>query len=147
MTVAALLLRDYYFSKRISPQLMYAGLAVLFVNISIGGALTPYAAPPILMVASTWNWDLWFMLENFGWRSAVAVSANSTLLALLFYKELRGFNIQPNEKKIDAIPVSVICHPLGLLSGSGHFSTPLSFIYGLVFVLCRLHHRVCTLSK
>ena len=115
MTVAALLLRDYYFSKRISPKLMYAGLAVLFVNISIGGALTPYAAPPILMVASTWNWDLWFMLENFGWRSAVAVSANSTLLAFLFYKELRGFNIQPNEKKIDAIPVSVICIHLAFL--------------------------------
>jgi len=115
MTVAALLLRDYYFSKRISPQLMYGGLAVLFVNISIGGALTPYAAPPILMVASTWNWDLWFMLENFGWRSAVAVSANSTLLAFLFYKELRGFNIQPNEKKIDAIPVSVIFIHLAFL--------------------------------
>ena len=51
MTVAALLLRDHYFSKKISPKLMYAALGVLFVNISIGGTLTPYAAPPILTVA------------------------------------------------------------------------------------------------
>ena len=64
MTVAALLLRNYYFSKHISPKLMYAALAVLFVNISIGGALTPYAAPPILMVATTWNWDLLFFLAS-----------------------------------------------------------------------------------
>lgn len=115
MTVAALLLRDYYFSKKISPKLMYAALAVLFVNISIGGALTPYAAPPILMVASTWKWDLFFMLENFGWRSAIAVATNSTLLAFIFFKELNSFNIQPNEKKIDAIPLSVIFIHLAFL--------------------------------
>ncbi|CAM3777876.1 putative Na+/H+ antiporter [Polynucleobacter antarcticus] len=115
MTVAALLLRDYYFSKRISPKLMYAALAVLFVNISIGGALTPYAAPPILMVAKTWNWDLMFMLQNFGWRSAIAVVVNSTLLAFLFFKELNAFTIAPNEKKIDAIPVSVIAIHLAFL--------------------------------
>jgi hypothetical protein len=117
MTVAALLLRNYYFSKHISPKLMYAALAVLFVNISIGGALTPYAAPPILMVASTWKWDLWFMLQNFGWRSALAVATNSALLALIFFKELNAFKIDPNEKKIDAIPFGVIAIHLAFLVG------------------------------
>jgi hypothetical protein len=36
------------------------------VNVSIGGTLTPYAAPPILMVAAKWNWDIVFMLQEFG---------------------------------------------------------------------------------
>jgi hypothetical protein len=115
MTVAALLLRNYYFSKQISPKLMYAALAVLFVNISIGGALTPYAAPPILMVATTWNWDLWFMLQNFGWRSALAVATNSTLLVLIFFKELNAFSIEFKEKRIDAIPIGVIAIHLAFL--------------------------------
>ena len=70
---------------------MYAGLAVLFVNISIGGALTPYAAPPILMVASTWNWDLWFMLENFGWRSAVAVTCQLHFAGILVLQRATWF--------------------------------------------------------
>ena len=117
MTVAALLLRNYYFSKQISPKLMYAALAVLFVNISIGGALTPYAAPPILMVASTWNWDLGFMLQNFGWRSALAVATNSTLLVLIFLKELNAFRIESKEKQIDAIPIGVIAIHLAFLVG------------------------------
>jgi hypothetical protein len=60
MTVAALLRRDHAFSKKISSQLMHTGLAVLFVTISMGSALSPHATPPILMLASTWKWDLFF---------------------------------------------------------------------------------------
>jgi hypothetical protein len=55
MTLAALMLRDSVFSARVSERLKYATLGVLFVNISIGGTLTPFAAPPVLMVASTWQ--------------------------------------------------------------------------------------------
>jgi len=66
ITLAALLLRDGLFKLGISERLKYAVLGVLFVNVSIGGTLTPYAAPPVLMVASAWGWDLGFMLTNFG---------------------------------------------------------------------------------
>ncbi|MEN9775912.1 MAG: hypothetical protein RL322_2982, partial [Pseudomonadota bacterium] len=45
MTLAALLLRASYYNAAISTRLMYATLGVLFVNVSIGGTLTPYAAP------------------------------------------------------------------------------------------------------
>ncbi len=64
MTLAALMLRDSVFSARVSEKLKYATLGVLFVNISIGGTLTPFAAPPVLMVAATWQWDLAFMLQT-----------------------------------------------------------------------------------
>jgi hypothetical protein len=77
---------------------MYAALGVLFVNVSIGGTLTPYAAPPILMVAAKWNWDIVFMLQEFGWRSALAVTVNSTILSVLFYKELLQVSSNPSEK-------------------------------------------------
>lgn len=88
MTLAALLLRDQFYSKNLSSRLQYATLGVLFVNISIGGTLTPFAAPPVLMVASTWNWDLAFMLTHFGWRSALTVFINAMAVTLLFRHEL-----------------------------------------------------------
>jgi hypothetical protein len=43
MTLAALLLRDGLYKRPISTRLKYATLGVLFVNVSIGGTLTPYA--------------------------------------------------------------------------------------------------------
>ena len=65
MTLAALLLKRDFYDHNISTRMMYATISVLFVNISIGGTLTPYAAPPILMVAGQWNWDMSFMLSTF----------------------------------------------------------------------------------
>jgi hypothetical protein len=64
-------------------RMKYAELGVLFVNVSIGGTLTSYAAPPVLMVASTWNWDTLFMLGNFGWKAAAAVLINATAMTWL----------------------------------------------------------------
>lgn len=88
MTLAALMLRDTLFSRNVSIRLKYATLGVLFVNISIGGTLTPFAAPPVLMVAAKWNWDIWFMLANFGWKAACAVLVNASLATFVFRKEL-----------------------------------------------------------
>lgn len=89
MTLAALILSDSFFGSGISSRLKYATLGVLFVNISIGGTLTPFAAPPVLMVASKWNWDIAFMMSAFGWKAAVAVVVNALGATLLFRKELR----------------------------------------------------------
>lgn len=88
MTLAALMLRDTLFSHPISTRLKYATLGVLFVNISIGGTLTPFAAPPVLMVAAKWNWDVGFMVSHFGWKAAVAVLINAASAMLLFRHEL-----------------------------------------------------------
>ena len=53
MTLAALLLRETLMTRPLPGRLLYATVGVLFVNISIGGTLTPFAAPPVLMVANT----------------------------------------------------------------------------------------------
>jgi hypothetical protein len=57
MTLAALMLAPTVFRQGMPEWLKYGALGVLFVNVSIGGTLTSYAAPPVLMVAGTWGWD------------------------------------------------------------------------------------------
>lgn len=88
MTLAALLLRDRFYSVGLSRRLQYATIGVLFVNVSIGGTLTPFAAPPVLMVAETWGWNLPFMLLHFGWKSALAALINAAGVTWLFRAEL-----------------------------------------------------------
>jgi len=114
MTVTALLLKKAYFDRGISEKLKYAILGVLFVNISIGGTLTPYAAPPVLMVSGKWGWDLSFMLTHFGWRSASAVLLNSLALILLFGKELSSLG-SSEEPKSQTLPAWLIAAHLGFL--------------------------------
>jgi len=107
MTLAAMLLGQNYFGKEMSDKFKYATLGVLFVNISIGGTLTPYAAPPVLMVSATWDWDIWFMITNFGWRSAIAVFINAILIVTIFKDSLKKINIKKSEDPI-TVPFSVI---------------------------------------
>jgi hypothetical protein len=107
MTLAAMLLGQNYFGKKMSDKFKYATLGVLFVNISIGGTLTPYAAPPVLMVSTTWDWDIWFMITNFGWRSAIAVFINALLIVIVFKDSLKKISIKES-KDLTIVPVSVI---------------------------------------
>lgn len=89
MTLAALMLAPQVFRHGIPEWLKYAALGVLFVNISIGGTLTSFAAPPVLMVAATWQWDSAFMLAHFGWKAAIAVLFNATIITIMLRKHLR----------------------------------------------------------
>jgi hypothetical protein len=88
MTVAALLLSGAVFRPSMPEWAKYGALGVLFVNISIGGTLTSFAAPPVLMVAQTWQWDSAFMLRTFGWKAAIAVLVNATVVTLLLRRHL-----------------------------------------------------------
>ncbi|MBI5271748.1 MAG: putative Na+/H+ antiporter [Burkholderiales bacterium] len=89
MTIAALILAPLIFRAGIPERAKYFALGVLFVNISIGGTLTSYAAPPVLMVAGTWGWDSAFMLTQFGWKAALAVVLNATLATVVLARPLR----------------------------------------------------------
>jgi len=88
MTLAALMLSNVVFKPGIPEWLKYGALGVLFVNISVGGTLTSFAAPPVLMVASTWNWDSAFMATHFGWKAAIAVVINATAITALLHRHL-----------------------------------------------------------
>ncbi|MDQ8022138.1 MAG: putative Na+/H+ antiporter [Moraxellaceae bacterium] len=134
MTLAALILRDALFSQGASTRLKYATLGVLFVNVSIGGTLTSYAAPPVLMVAGTWGWDSAFMLQTFGWKAALAVLVNTVLLTLLFRRELLGLKAVTQE--IRRVPYVVMLIHVLFLAGvvvCGHY--PVAFIPLLLLFL------------
>ena len=88
MTLAALMLAPQIFQQGIPEWLKYGALGVLFVNVSIGGTLTPYAAPPVLMVASAWHWNTAFMASTFGWKSGLSVLINATGITFLLRKHI-----------------------------------------------------------
>jgi hypothetical protein len=95
MTIAALLLGRQFYDLRPSRTLAYATLGLLFVNISIGGTLTHFAAPPVLMVSRPWGWDTPFMLSHFGWRAAVAIALSTAVYRFVFRKELQELAARP----------------------------------------------------
>lgn len=88
MTVTALFLYHFFFNQKVSEKAKYLTLGLLFVNISIGGTLTPYAAPPVLMVSTKWGWDLQFMLTHFAWRSVLAIILSTAVVCVLIKKDL-----------------------------------------------------------
>jgi len=94
MTLLALVLKRRYFDRGISRKLAYATLGLLFVNVSIGGTLTHFAAPPVLMVAAKWNWDWAFMFQHFGWRAAAACGVSTSIVAGVFWKELKALEVE-----------------------------------------------------
>lgn len=108
MTLAALVLSDKLFSQGISKKLKYMTLGALFINVSIGGTLTNFAAPPILMVAQTWDWSSSFMFTTFGWKAVIAILINTSIIIALFYKELRAINVRTTVSDRETIPFSII---------------------------------------
>ena len=132
MTLAALLMKDTIFARASKP-LKYAALGTLFVNVSIGGTLTPYAAPPVLMVAKAWGLDLAYMLTHVGWKAAVAVLINALGVTLLFARELRGMAYQ-SKSPYSGVPFAmVVVHLLFLLAIVVFAHHPAAFI--AVFLL------------
>ena len=121
MTLAAMLLGVNYFGKETSSRFKYATLGVLFVNISIGGTLTPYAAPPVLMVSATLDWDIHFMLTNFGWRAAIAVLANTLILVFIFKDDLKLIKLK-ERNNATKMPLPIIFAHLFFLIGVVFFA-------------------------
>ena len=124
MTLAALLLRDAYFRRSEQAGFKYLTLGVLFVNVSIGGVLTAYAAPPVLMVAQTFGWDSAYMATHFGWRAIAAVIINAALLTRIVRKYLvskaigTGSGVNATDESADkrpAAPPLVMAIHLGFL--------------------------------
>jgi Na+/H+ antiporter NhaD/arsenite permease-like protein len=94
--------------------------------------MTPFAAPPILMVAAKWNWDLNFMINTFAWRTVLAVFINSIILTFLFRNELTKLG----ESKIRTIkiPSFVLILHLILLLGVIFFVHDLIIFLGIFLI-------------
>jgi len=130
MTLAALMLRDNFYAKGISHRLKYVTIGALFVNVSIGGTLTHFAAPPVLMVAAKWNWDMWYMLGHFGWKSAVAVFINAGIATLLFANELKTLEVDASASR-RTVPRMLILLHVAFLVGIVYFAHHPTVFVGL----------------
>jgi len=118
MTIAALLLAPSVFRPGLPEPVKYIALGVLFVNVSIGGTLTSYAAPPVLMVAATWQWDSAFMLSTFGWKAAIAVLVNASVATFALRRHLRAPPPSPGSGPGDRpVPITLVAMHLALLVG------------------------------
>jgi hypothetical protein len=136
MTMAALLLRDGYFVPGRSARFRYITLGVLFVNISIGGTLTSFAAPPVLMVAGPWGWDSMFMFTHFGWKAAVVVIINAAVATMVLRRELADLSDADTGATRDRTPAAVMAVHVLFLAGVVAFAHhPPIFIGLLLFFL------------
>ena len=123
MTICALLLARQFYDLEPSPRLKYATLGLLFVNVSIGGTLTHFAAPPVLMVARVWEWDTLFMLGHFGWRTVLAIGASAGLYYMIFREELQALARkqpvpeieEPEENTLEVVPLQLLPVPAWLV--------------------------------
>ncbi|QGZ41439.1 putative Na+/H+ antiporter [Pseudoduganella flava] len=139
MTLAALILAERIFAAGISERLKYATLGVLFVNVSIGGTLTPYAAPPVLMVAGKWGWDLTFMMGHIGWKAALAVLVNAAGVTLLFGRELAALRPAAPATE-ERVPASLVLVHLAFLAGVVVFSHHASVFMALFLFFLGVAH-------
>ncbi|KRH78642.1 hypothetical protein FERRO_16340 [Ferrovum sp. JA12] len=135
MTVAVLLLKQTIFSKIHSEKLKYAILAILLVNISIGGALTPFAAPPILMVAEAWQWNLSFMFSHFALNILFIVCLNTLVGLGLFFKEIDQIKYSFSLTARAVNPFIVLTHILFIVVIMVFSHSPLIFLGLLVLFI------------
>ena len=138
MTLAALMLSGTVFAQPVSERLKYATLGVLFVNISIGGTLTHFAAPPVLMVAATWGWDTPFMLTHFGWKAALAVTFNAIVVTVAFARELGRLPVPAAPPGEQPMPWAIVAVHLALLAGIVVFAHHPAMFLGLFLLFMGL---------
>jgi len=156
MTISALILAKQFYERKPSLKFAYATIGLLFVNISVGGTLTHFAAPPVLMVASKWNWDMWFMATNFGWKAVMGILIANGLYFLAFrseFKKLDQFKPEVNkdvpidwDQREDKIPLPIILIHICLLVWTVFTShDPALFIFGFFIFLgfrrATAHHQ------
>ncbi|MBK6294182.1 MAG: putative Na+/H+ antiporter [Rhodoferax sp.] len=141
MTLAALILGGRFFARNLSTRLKYATLGALFVNISIGGTLTSFAAPPVLMVAAQWGWDTAFMAVTFGWKAAIAVVVNAVGVSVVFRKELAALPLHGGaETATPLVPFSLVAVHLAFLVGVVVFAHHPPIFMGLFLFFLGITH-------
>ena len=144
MTLAALMLRDRVFKAGVSNRLKYATLGVLFVNISVGGTLTHFAAPAVLMVAAKWGWDTPFMLSMFGAKAALAVLVNAFAVTFLFRRELAARALSPQRAESARVPAPFVLLNLLVLAAvvfTNHYPEAFLGLFLLFLGLAEAYRR------
>lgn len=137
ITISAMLLAEQFYKYEPKLSFKYATLGLLFVNISVGGTLTHFAAPPVLMVAGKWGWTTSYMFSHFGWKAIVGIVVSNLLYAIIFRNEFSRMQfrlVQSSEKEFIPFGI-VVVHLLFLAWTVFTLHTPVFFIFGFLFYL------------
>ncbi len=139
MTIGAILLAKQFYSYQPSNTLKYASLGLLFVNISVGGTLTHFAAPPVLMVANKWSLTLSKVFIQFGCHAIIGIIISTIFYYIIFYKELHSLKNEnrplPQETHVKIPCIVTIIHILFLCWTVLNIHTPALVIAGLIFFI------------
>jgi Putative Na+/H+ antiporter len=148
MTICALLLRQKIYALKPGKRLAYATLGLLFVNISVGGTLTHFAAPPVVMVATKWSWDIGYMATNFGWKAIAGIVVANIVYFFLFRSELLNLKVMHVEEKEKRRPIPAqitLVHVLFVVWTvlTSHYPAlvVLGFLFFLAFVEATPRHQ------
>jgi hypothetical protein len=142
MTISALLLASRFYQHHPSSKFAYATLGLLFVNVSVGGTLTHFAAPPVLMVAGKWSWGVGHMFVHFGWKAIAGLLTANLVYFFIFRREFKLITTaqgakppNPNALK-ESTPVWVTAvHILALIWTVFNNHYPVLFVGGFLFYL------------
>jgi hypothetical protein len=142
MTICALLLGREFYRLGPSPAFKYATLGLLFVNISVGGAMTNFAAPPVLIIADKWDWSSLYMLQQFGVRALAGIVVANGVYFLIFRKqfeelaEYRAVNPPQEPEGLEPVPFWVSAVHFAFLAWTVVVAhEPALFIGGFLFFL------------
>jgi len=150
MTIAALLLARQFYELKPSARLRYATMGLLFVNISVGGTLTHFAAPPVIMVARAWNWNSVHMLTHFGWRAIAGIAVATMVYYAIFRREFCELSVRtaalPRRPVRPAAPVWIVIIQMGFLAFTvwqAHHPVLFigAFLFFLAFARATAHHQ------
>ena len=136
MTIAALLLAKHIYHRGPGNAFAHATLGLLFVNISVGGVLTHFAAPPVLMVARPWHWNTPFMLTHFGLAAMSGIIVANAVYYAAFRREFARLATvpAPAEAKPQHAPCWLVASHIAFLVWSvenAHHALPLLAGFGV----------------
>lgn len=162
MTIAAMLLARKFYPLKPRPLFAYGTLGLLFVNISVGGVLTNFAAPPVLMVAEKWKLTTGHMMLHYGDKAVLAILLSTAAYYIFFHKDLQAMALQVPDRdgdgladwkeRDDRVPVFVtVAHLLFMLLTVLFAHDPPLFIGGylffMAFTMATRHHQNPILLK
>lgn len=162
MALCAFLLSHQFYTYHPSKKLAYATIGLLFVNVSVGGILTDFASPAVLLLAHCWSWSMADMFFDFGWKAMLGIVLSNSVYWLYFRNELRHMNVRrkaieildtyalKNEAPIPAWIIAIHVLVMGWIVAISHYPAICiaSFLFFIGFhQATKLHQHPIRLSR
>lgn len=144
MAICAVLLSKQFYHFRPSSKLAYGTLALLFTNISVGGVMTNFASPAVLVLSHAWHWSNWDVFSSFGWKALLGILIGNSIYWIYFRKEFallnkrkllasEVFNVPAEEAPVPFWIVCVHLFFMGSIVLSSHY--PAIFMASYLFFI------------